>query len=392
MNWSRQDLGMKNTRIYVDLLVFTCIFSLLLKQYVLLSVFSFLLIIALLQVHYYKKVGKKLELINEKKRVRLIKDTTSHIVLTFQNKGLPIWNATLLISFQSAIAPNGISNTTNAGFHEVKVPFSIGYKKSVKVKIPIIGIRRGLARIKQIEVQIPHPLTEGSVWLDFKPFILMDAIVFPQMYTIDEEFTPSKLKQGHLELTSSLYDDPFFPIGTREYEPGDQFHHIHWKASAKMQQLQTKVFTKVANVSVLFLVNVVEKYRVVEDFEEKIEWLASHIDACYKEDIPFSFAINIRAYGKIPFVYLTIGSGDKHRIQALELLSLLSISDFFVPFERIITYIETHEELPVVVYVMTHELEKFLPLLTHWERRTNVLYRTDVSKGGNYDTSFYPPY
>lgn len=384
MNWDRQDIGMSYTKIYVSILLIACSFSFLFKQYVLLSVMSFLLIIALLQVYYYRKVGNKLELLNEKKRVRLMKDTTSHLVFTFQNNGLPIWNASLFISFQTDISPNDIQHVSVGGFHEVEVPFSIGNKKRVTVKIPIKGIQRGLARIKKIELQIPHPLTDGSILLDFKSFILLDAIVFPQIYPIDEELIPSKYKQGHLELNSSLFDDPFFPVGTRQYEPGDQFHHIHWKASAKTQELQTKVFTKVANVSVLFVLNLKEKYRVVADFEEKIEWLASHIDDCYKKEIPFSFAINIRAYGKVPFVYLPIGSGDTHRIQALEILSILSVSDILIPFEQIISFIDSNEELPVAVYIMTHDLEQFLSFLIPWEQRTNVLYRTNVSKGGEF--------
>ncbi|MFF2752297.1 DUF58 domain-containing protein [Psychrobacillus sp. NPDC058041] len=382
MNWKRQDIDLKYTKIYVNILVITCFFSFLLKQYVFLSVISFLLIIALVQMFYYRKVGEKLELLNEKKRVRLMKDTASNIVLNFQNKGLPIWNATLLISFQTDISPNGIQHVSVGGFHEVQVPFSIGYNKRVTLKIPIKGVHRGLARIKEIELQIPHPLTDGSILLSFKSFILMDAIVFPQIYPINEELIPSKFKQGHLELNSSLFDDPFFPVGTRKYEPGDQFHHIHWKASAKTQELQTKIFTKVANVSVLFVVNLKEQFSVVADFEEKIEWLASHIDDCYKKDIPFSFAINIRAYGKIPFVYLPLGSGDAHRIQALEILSILSVSDILIPFEKIISFIDSHEELPVAVYIMTHNLEHFLPFLGPWEQRTNVLYPTVIGEGG----------
>ena len=100
----------------------------------------------------------------KKREFVYLKHTTSQLELTFQNKGLPIWNATLLISFQNCIAPNGISHITTAGFHEVKFPFSIGYKKQVTIKIPIKGVHRGLARIKQIELQIPHPFNR---WIRF---------------------------------------------------------------------------------------------------------------------------------------------------------------------------------------------------------------------------------
>lgn len=382
MNWIRRDFGIHHMQNYMQILVVSLILSFLFKLYLLFSVFSFLLIIALLNMYYFRQVGERLELVNEKKRIRLLKSTTSHLELTFQNKGVPIWNATLLISFSTCIAPNGISHTTTAGFHEVKLPLSIGYKKQVTVKIPIEGMHRGLARIKQIELQIPHPLTDGSILLDFKPMILIDAIVYPQMHKMEDKLIPSRLKEGYLQLNSSLYDDPFFPVGTREYVPGDQFHHIHWKASAKTQQLQTKVFTKVANVSILFIVNVKEKFGVVIDFEEKIEWLASRMEACYKKDIPYSFAINIRTYGKFPLVYLPLGTGDAHRKQALELLSILSRSDSLIPFERVLAYIDSNVELPVAVSIMTHQIEQYAPFLSRLEHRTNVLYETSSLSEG----------
>lgn len=382
MNWNRHGAGMKNTRMYIDVLVFSLILCFLFKQYILVTIISFLLIVALLQIIYYHRVGKRFEFVNEKKRIRLMKNTSSDFTLTFHNKGLPIWNAVLKISFQTNIAPDGIANTTIGEFHEVRIPFSIGYKKTVSLKVPIKGITRGLARIRQLEVLIPHPLTEGSILLEYKPFILMDAIVFPTINEVKTNFPPSKLKQGDLPLNASLFDDPFFPVGTREYEPGDQFHHIHWKASAKTGQLQTKVFTRVANVSALFVVNVGERYSVLSDFEEKIEWLASYIDACYREEIPFSFAINIRATGKVPFVHLPLGSGDSHRIQAMELLSILSIANSIIPFDKLLAYIDIHEELPVVTYVMTPHVDNFTLWLHRWEQSTNVILMASTKVGG----------
>jgi len=382
MNWNRHGAGMRNTRMYIDILVFSLILTFLFKQFIFVTVISFLLLVALLQIIYYRRVGNKFEFMNDKKRIRLMKNTSSYFTMTFHNKGLPIWNAILTVSFNTNIEPDGIPNTTVGEFHEVKIPFSIGYKKTVSLKVPIKGINRGLARIRKLEVLIPHPLTDGSILLEFKPFILMDAIVFPTIYEVKGNFPPSKMKQGDLALNSSLFDDPFFPIGTREYEPGDQFHHIHWKASAKTGQLQTKVFTRVANVSALFVVNVGEKYSVLSDFEDKLEWLASYIDACYREDIPFSFAINIRTSSKIPFVHLPLGSGDSHRIQAMELLSILSIANSIVPFDKLLAYMDLHEELPVATYVMTPHVENYSMLLHRWEQRTDVIFMSSTKVGG----------
>lgn len=382
MNWNHHAEGMRNTRMYIDILVFSIILTFLWKQFVLFGLIALLLLVALVQMFYYRRVGKQFEFVNDKKRIRLMKNTTSDFTMTFHNKGLPIWNGVLTISFQTNIEPDGIPNTLVGEFHEVKIPFSIGYKKTVSLKVPVKGVSRGLARIRHLEVLIPHPLTDGSILLEFKPFILLDAIVFPDIHNMTTNFAASKLKQGDLALNSSLFDDPFFPVGTREYEPGDQFHHIHWKASAKTGQLQTKIFTRVANVSVLFVVNVGEKFSVLSDFEQKLEWLASSIDACYREDIPFSFALNIRTQGKVPFVYLPLGSGDAHRIQAMELLSIVSVANSIIPFDKLLAYIDLHEELPVATCIHTPRVEMYSKLLHRWEQKTNVILMPSTKVGG----------
>lgn len=374
MTWKRNDLNFKYIKIYRDILLFSAGFLFFFQQHILFVIISFLLCFVFIQMLYFKKIGNGLTLVNEKKRVRLIKGTTSYLEMTFKNKGMPIWNGTITIAFQDSIAPVRDDNISSSGFFEVNVPFSIGYNKTVTIQVPIVGVRRGLSKYRGIEINIPHPFTEGSINLNYQPFILLDAIVYPTIYPVKEEFLPTRLKPGELELNSSLFVDAFFPVGTREYELGDQFNHIHWKASARTQQLQTKVFTKVANVSVLFLVNLADGYRMVPDFEERIEWLASNVEACYKENVPYGFGINIRASGNRPFVFVPIGSGERHRLHALELLSILSVSNSTIPFENMIKYIDNHEEMPVAVRVFTHNIEKYRSILIPWEQKAVVTY------------------
>ncbi|WP_298471837.1 DUF58 domain-containing protein [uncultured Psychrobacillus sp.] len=381
MTWKRNDVNYKYIKIYRDILLISGVFLFIFDQHVLFVIIIFLLCFVLIQLLYFQKVGSGLTFVNEKKRVRLMKGTTSHFELTFKNKGMPIWNGTITIAFHDSVAPVRANNISSSGFFEVNVPFSIGYNKTVTIQVPIVGSRRGLSRFRGIDINIPHPLTEGSIILNYQPYILMDAMVYPTIYPIKEEFLPTRLKPGELELNSSLFVDPFFPIGTREYEQGDQFNHIHWKASARTQQLQTKIFTKVTNVSVLFLVNLADGYRMVHDFEEKIEWLASNVEACYKANVPFGFGLNIRASGKRPFVFVPLGSGDVHRLNALELLSILSVSNITIPFENIIKYIDSHEEMPVSVRVFSHNMEKYHSILTPWEQKANVTYLTEQEEG-----------
>lgn len=380
MTWKRNDGNFYYIRTYRNILLTLAIFLFFFEQHVLFVIITFLLCFVFIQMLYFQKVGNGLTLVNEKKRVRLIKGKTSYFELTFKNKGLPIWNGTITLVFQGSVAPVGEVNNSSPGFFEVNVPLSIGYNKTVTIQVPIVGVQRGLSKFSGIEINIPHPLTEGSIILNYQPYILMEAIVYPTIYSINEEFIPTRLKSGERELNSSLFVDPFFPVGTREYEQGDQFNHIHWKASARTQQLQTKVFTKVANVSVLFLVNLADGYRMVPDFEEKIEWLASNVEACYKANVPFGFGINIRSSGTRPFVFVPLGSGERHRLNALELLSVLSVANITIPFESLIKYIDSHEEIPVSVRVFSHNIEKYHSILIPWEQKAKVTYLTEFEE------------
>src|SRR5690606_19496429 len=126
--------------------------------------------------------------------------------------------------------------------------------------IPVTGNRRGLARLKKMELSVPHPFGEGTVVLEYKPMILQELLVYPKLQKAFFHYSPSRQKPGQFNLKNSLFDDSFQPIGTRDYVPTDSFNTIHWKASARMQSYQTKVFDQVANESVLFALNVADHY------------------------------------------------------------------------------------------------------------------------------------
>lgn len=66
--------------------------------------------------------------------------------------------------------------------------------------------------------------------------VAVAALGLPPMYPFGDERTPQR-----------LLDDPLRLVGSREYVPGDSYRHIHWKATARRQVLQTKLFEPSAN-------------------------------------------------------------------------------------------------------------------------------------------------
>ena len=77
-----------------------------------------------------------------------------------------------------------------------------------------------------------------------------------------------------------------------------------------MQKLQTKEYMPVTAQSVMFIVNAIEKQRTPGDFEMKIERLASYVDYCTRNAIPFAIVVNIRTFGDDSiYLYLATGNG-----------------------------------------------------------------------------------
>jgi uncharacterized protein (DUF58 family) len=60
---------------------------------------------------------------------------------------------------------------------------------------------------------------------------------------------------GELLGERRIVEDPLRLAGVRDYKPGDPVRHIHWKSSARVGQLQTKVFEPAASQHLVIFLN-----------------------------------------------------------------------------------------------------------------------------------------
>ncbi|MDN3450230.1 DUF58 domain-containing protein [Planococcus sp. APC 3906] len=372
MGWIRHEEGTRQQSIILGVLAVALFMAFVFLQYEAAAVLSFGTAVFGLQWAYIKQAGKKLAYHNVFVRRRILYGGESEWELEFENGGLPIWGGTLKVWFQDAVQPMDSHNEQFGELVEVDVPFTIGFKEKMIVKIPVIGHHRGLARLKKMELDIPLPFGDGHVLLEYQDRLLQEQMVYPKLRNFPFNNRPSSQKAGYFNLNHTLFDDPFQPVGTREYLPTDQFHHIHWKASARMQSYQTKIFTQVANESVLFAVNVASHYATIPNLEERAEELASYIESCYRAGIPYALAVNVRAAGAVPYLYLPSGEGQKQRQKALELLSVLSKDHSTMPFNAMANHLERHDGLPSTAYVLTDEKADIANITAKWGKRTQL--------------------
>jgi uncharacterized protein (DUF58 family) len=103
-----------------------------------------------------------------------------------------------------------------------------------------------------------------------------EVIVYPRIHPLKDIALPRSDIFGTAGGKSPL-QDPVYLLGTREYQPWRPARYIHWKASARRNLLQEKLFQPSEQEKVLFVFQVKEfhEQRADEALEEGIETAAS---------------------------------------------------------------------------------------------------------------------
>ena len=81
------------------------------------------------------------------------------------------------------------------------------------------------------------------------------VLVYPRVVPIVELGLPSRHPFGDARDPRRLFQDTARMAGVREYAPGDSPRHIHWKASARLHELQTRVYEPTTSHTLMVYVN-----------------------------------------------------------------------------------------------------------------------------------------
>ncbi len=81
-------------------------------------------------------------------------------------------------------------------------------------------------------------------------------IVYPRIFPIEQFGLPSINPLGETQAERRIFEDHTRTIGIREYTPHDSLRHIHWKASARYQNLQVKVFEPTTTLKIALFIAV----------------------------------------------------------------------------------------------------------------------------------------
>jgi uncharacterized protein (DUF58 family) len=80
-------------------------------------------------------------------------------------------------------------------------------------------------------------------------------VVYPRVLPLASLALPPDQLFGDFRVRRHLYKDPFFSLGVRDYQPGDNPRQINWKASARLGSLQTKIFDHTTSIQLIIFLD-----------------------------------------------------------------------------------------------------------------------------------------
>lgn len=141
---------------------------------------------------------------------------------------------------------------TNQG--EMSSFWTLKWRQRAKRSFSIQAGQRGLYRFG------PSRLETGDIFGLFHSVRKLDdeqsLIVYPQVLPLTRFGLPAKEPFGNLHSPRLAFPDPLRTIGVRDYHPEDDFRLLHWKASARRQELQTRVLEPATSHNLLVALNV----------------------------------------------------------------------------------------------------------------------------------------
>ena len=231
-------------------------------------------------------------------------------------------------------------------------------RRTVKLRFP----RRGFFEIGPVQYQSGDIFTLFTI--DRQHSYLDSIVVYPKVYPLADLQLPAKELFGELNVRRSLFTDPIKTQGIRDYQPQDRFRDVHWKATARRGNLQTKVYDPTSGMTVVVFLNVATFARHWMGFEpEQLERAISVAASIASYAAEQKWGIGLIANGSVPGsdqpIRVAPGRSPDQLIRILE--ALAAVTEFATGSVELLMHVESRRlpwasTLVLVSAVVTEEI------------------------------------
>jgi uncharacterized protein (DUF58 family) len=215
----------------------------------------------------------------------------------------------------------------------------------------------------------PVQLRSGDIFGIFESEAVLDGttrlIVYPQVQPLERLGLPAKDPFGGQRTHRPVFEDPTRVVGVRDYHPDDPMRRVHWKATARTQNLQVRVWEPTEEPQIVVLLNVATFRRHWQGINrELLEWVISVAASICMHAFTDRNTVGLLANASVPQsdqpVKVLPGRSPRQMRYILEALAAITVFAT-MPIERLL-----HNEarkmgwgatLAVVTAVVTDELQ-----------------------------------
>ncbi|MFC1906226.1 DUF58 domain-containing protein [Chloroflexota bacterium] len=152
------------------------------------------------------------------------------------------------IPVQMTLLKGNPSNSYQADRALLSNLLSLSWYHKVKRRYPIRCLQRGLFTFG------PTRICSGDLFGFFEQEIKFQQvdylIVYPKILPLEKLGIPSKQPLGNIRPITHIFQDPILTSGVRDYYFGDSLKRIHWKTTARLGRIQTKIFEPTTTIDV----------------------------------------------------------------------------------------------------------------------------------------------
>lgn len=199
------------------------------------------------------------------------------------------------------------------------------FRKEITYQYQIDELPRGEHHFKGIKIKTGDPL--GLIEKQMNVPTEDDRIiVYPAYEEIIYRTTDNQYDQGMTASRERVQRDTTMAVGIRDYQPGDRFSWINWKASAKRNEIMTKEFEQRKSHDVFIMMDCEEDKR----FEVVVSFTASLVKAILRKGAQVGLLCSGSERISFPFQ-----SGEAHQQQIFYSLAKVK-DDSKVPLETVL--------------------------------------------------------
>jgi len=229
-------------------------------------------------------------------------------------KFLPVW-LQISVPAEGALEPS-------SGERDLTGECGLLWYQKARFNWRLVALRRGVYRVGPAHMKVGDLF--GFFTKEKRTGAEMQVIVYPRLVQLKPFSLPRRDFFG-VPGAKSPVQDPIYILGTRDYQHWQPARHIHWKASARHNRLQEKVFEPSEQEKALLAVEVsqFERDHASESFEHTLEVVGSLAVQCHQKGYALGFVTNGVVEGG-PSI-LPMGRSPQQVSSILEILARLKM-------------------------------------------------------------------